>query len=88
VNANSLKTAVIPDGMRSRVAGAFSTVNYGVRPFGALLGGVLAGHLGLRGTLLIAAAGGSLSLLWLLWSPVPGIRSLDRSELESSAARL
>ncbi|MFD8782797.1 MFS transporter [Kitasatospora sp. NPDC059599] len=77
VNLNSLQAVVIPDGMRSRVAGAYSTVNYGVRPVGAVVGGVLATHIGLRTTLITAAAGGALSLLWLLPSPIPRIRSLS-----------
>jgi MFS family permease len=71
VNLNVLNVAVTPDGMRARVAGAYSTVNYGVRPLGALLGGVLATELGLRSTLLIAAAGGTLSIGWVLASPIP-----------------
>ncbi|MFH9969031.1 MFS transporter [Streptomyces mirabilis] len=41
VNLNSLQADVIPDGMRSRVAGAYSTINYGLRPVGAVLGGLL-----------------------------------------------
>ncbi|MGC5411545.1 MFS transporter, partial [Streptomyces sp. DT225] len=77
VNLNSLQAAVIPDGMRSRVAGAFGTVNYGVRPVGAVTGGALATLLGLRPTLLTAAVGGCLSLLWLLPSPIPRIRDLE-----------
>lgn len=76
VNLNSLQAAVIPDRMRSRVAGAYSTINYGVRPVGALVGGVLATLIGLRPTLLVAAVGGALSVLWLLPSPIPRIRSL------------
>ncbi|MCM2415971.1 hypothetical protein [Streptomyces sp. RKAG290] len=76
VNLNSLQAAVIPDGMRSRVAGAYSTVNYGIRPVGALVGGALADLIGLRTTLITTAVGGALSLLWLLPSPIPRIRSL------------
>ncbi|WP_331734218.1 MFS transporter [Streptomyces atratus] len=76
VNLNSPQTRVIPDGMRSRVAGAFSTINYGIRPIGAVVGGLLATAFGLRATLLIGAAGGMLSLLWLLASPIPHIHSL------------
>ncbi|MFJ2864437.1 hypothetical protein [Kitasatospora sp. NPDC087314] len=76
VNLNSLQAAVIPDGMRSRVAGAYSTVNYGIRPVGAITGGMLATHIGLRTTLITAAVGGALSLLRLLPSPIPRIRSL------------
>ncbi|AXE75924.1 MFS transporter [Streptomyces atratus] len=81
VNLNSLQAAVIPDGMRSRVAGAFSTINYGIRPVGAIVGGLLATHLGLRAALFIAAVGGALSLLWLLPSPIPRIRSLAQTRV-------
>jgi MFS family permease len=79
VNLNSLQTSVVPDGLRSRVAGAYSTVNYGVRPLGALIGGELATLAGLRATLMVAAVGGTMSVLWLLASPIPGIRELGRS---------
>lgn len=79
VNLNSLQASVVPDGMRSRVQGAYSSVNYGIRPLGAVVGGVLATAVGLRATLLVAAVGGALSVLWLLPSPIPGIRSLGPS---------
>ncbi|OKJ05632.1 MFS transporter [Kitasatospora sp. CB01950] len=77
INLNSLQAAVIPDDLRSRVSGAFATVNYGIRPLGALTGGLLATAFGLRAALLVAAVGGALSALWLLVSPVPRIRDLD-----------
>ncbi|MFG3200228.1 MFS transporter [Streptomyces sp. NPDC048208] len=76
VNLNSLQTTMIPDGLRSRVAGAYSTINYGSRPVGAVFGGLLATLVGLRATILIGAVGGALSLLWLLPSPIPHIHSL------------
>ncbi|MGW1796712.1 MFS transporter [Streptomyces sp. NPDC001984] len=76
VNLNSLNASVIPDALRSRVAGAYTTVNYGIRPLGALTGGGLATVIGLRPTITVAAVGGALSLLWLLPSPIPGIRGL------------
>ena len=85
VNLNSLQTTVIPDGMRSRVAGAFSTINYGIRPFGAIVGGLLGTLIGLRATLLIAAAGGALSLFWLLPSPIPRIKSLTPTNTAGTA---
>lgn len=83
VNLNSLQTSVVPDGLRSRVAGAYSTVNYGVRPLGALIGGELATLAGLRATLTVAAVGGAMSALWLLASPIPGIRELGHAPVES-----
>jgi predicted MFS family arabinose efflux permease len=51
-------------------------VNYGVRPLGALLGGALAGAIGLRPTLWIVTAGAICGVLWLLPSPVPRLRTL------------
>ncbi|MEV0170222.1 MFS transporter [Streptomyces sp. NPDC050803] len=77
INLNSLQASVIPDGLRSRIAGAYSTVNYGIRPLGALTGGALASLIGLRGTLVVAAVGGALCVLWLLPSPILRIRSLN-----------
>ncbi|SDS69155.1 MFS transporter [Actinoplanes derwentensis] len=77
INLNSVQTAVIADDMRSRVSGVFGTINYGARPLGAVIGGLLGSSLGLRPTLLIAAAGGVLSCLWLLRSPIPSLRSLE-----------
>jgi MFS family permease len=76
VNLNSLQASVIPDAVRSRVAGAFTTVNYGIRPLGALSGGLLGTYLGVRETLVVGAVGGALSVLWLLPSPIPAVRTL------------
>jgi MFS family permease len=65
---------VIPDTMRSRVSGAFQSINYGTRPAGALLGGWLGTMLGLRPALWIAVAGGVLGSLLLVPSPLPRFR--------------
>jgi MFS family permease len=77
INLNSVQTAVTADHMRSRVAGVFGMINYGARPLGAAVGGLLGSWLGLRPTLLIAALGGALCCLWLLPSPIPRIRTLS-----------
>jgi predicted MFS family arabinose efflux permease len=74
---NALMTAVTPDGVRSRVAGAFSSVNYGIRPAGAIIGGLVGEWIGLAPTMVVAAVGGSLSVLWLLRSPVISTRALE-----------
>jgi MFS family permease len=65
---------VIPDTMRSRVSGAFQSINYGTRPAGALLGGWLGSMLGLRPALWIAVAGGVVGSLLLVPSPLPRFR--------------
>jgi predicted MFS family arabinose efflux permease len=74
ISIGSIFAAVIPDQLRSRVSGAFSAVNYGTRPAGALLGGALGTLIGLRPTLWIAAIGGTTGFLWLLPSPLPRFR--------------
>ena len=77
VNQNSLQAMVIPDAVRSRIAGVSRFFNYGTRPFGALLGGVLATAIGLRPTLWIAVIGCLLGVLFLLASPMPRLREED-----------
>jgi MFS family permease len=80
VPLNSLQAAVTHDHMRSRVTGAFSSINYGVRPLGAVVGGFLGTWIGVRETLLVSAVGGLLSVLWLIRSPI--IRTRDLTGLE------
>ena len=76
VSFNAIKTAVIPDDMRGRATGAYSTINYGIRPLGAIVGGLLGSTIGIRPTFGLAAAGGALSVLWLLGSPLLRVRAI------------
>ena len=62
------------------VAGAYTLVNYGVRPVGSLIGGFLGTALGLRPALWIATVGAILGFLWLLPSPILGLRELPEPE--------
>ena len=76
ITAGTIQAALIPHRLRSRVSGATRTVNYGVRPLGALAGGALGTLIGVRPTLWIATAGALLGLLWLIGSPVLKLRTL------------
>jgi predicted MFS family arabinose efflux permease len=80
VPLNALQASVTHENMRSRVAGAFLSVNYGIRPLGAVLGGVLGEWIGPRDTLLVSAVGGALSVLWLIGSPILKVRSIEGIE--------
>jgi MFS family permease len=77
VPLNAVQASVTNDRMRSRVSGAFSTINYGVRPLGAVVGGLLGTWIGVRETLLISSAGGLLAVLWLIGSPIIRVRGLE-----------
>jgi MFS family permease len=81
-----IAAAIIPDRLRSRISGAYMVVNYGVRPLGALVGGALGSWLGLRPTLWIATAGALAGILWLLPSPILGLRTLPETEHGEVAA--
>ncbi|HEX6676179.1 MAG TPA: MFS transporter [Actinomycetes bacterium] len=76
ISIASILAALVPDRLRARVSGAYTLVNYGVRPLGALLGGALGGAVGPRPTLWIASCGALTGFLWLLRSPVPRLRAL------------
>jgi MFS family permease len=74
VNQNSVLALAFPDALRSCLVGAYRFVNYGTRPVGALLGGVLGGAIGLRETMWISVAGASLGVIFLFFSPMPRVR--------------
>jgi MFS family permease len=74
ISIASIFGVVIPDTMRSRVSGAFQAINYGTRPGGAVLGGLLGSMLGLRPALWIAVAGGVIGSALLLPSELPQFR--------------
>ena len=76
VCATSIRQALTPDRLRSRVQGAHMAITYGVRPLGALAAGALGTWLGLQETLWLAAGGGVASALLLLPSPLPRMREL------------
>jgi predicted MFS family arabinose efflux permease len=77
INQNTILALHVPDNLRSRVFGAYRFMNYGTRPVGALLGGVLGSAIGLRETMWIGVVGGMLGVLFLVRSPMSGIRQED-----------
>jgi MFS family permease len=80
ISAAAIFAALVPPRLRSRVSGAFTLVNYGVRPVGALIGGFLGTAIGLRPALWVATIGAILGFLWLLPSPIPKMRELPETE--------
>jgi MFS family permease len=81
ISAGAISAALVPDRLRARVSGSYNVVNYGVRPVGAFLGGVLGSAIGVRETLWIAAIGALAGVVWLLPSPIPALKELPEADL-------
>jgi MFS family permease len=75
VNALSLRQSITPPHVLGRVNAAMQVLEDGVGPLGAVVAGVLAGQIGVRPTLFLAALGASPSILWLVCSPLPALRA-------------
>ncbi|MEJ7748112.1 MAG: MFS transporter [Candidatus Limnocylindrales bacterium] len=76
VNAGAIIVARTPDRIRARSGGAFRFVNYGIRPIGALLGGLLGSLLEVRAALFIVTIAASMGGLWLVGTRVLRLRGL------------
>ncbi len=71
INVGSVMTARVPDRIRSRAAGSFRFVNYGIRPVGALLGGALGTAIGVREALWATAIASLFGVLFLVGTRDP-----------------
>lgn len=80
VSAISLIQAITPDHLLGRTNASRRFLVQGVIPVGALLGGTLGTVLGLRPTIAIGAAGASLAVLPLLFSPLRAVRTTADAE--------
>ncbi|WP_214406530.1 MFS transporter [Pseudonocardia lacus] len=76
----SFRQAICPDRLLGRMNASIRFLVWGTIPVGGLLGGALGELLGLRGALLVAAVGTMLAPLWLLLSPLRGLRDLPAAE--------
>jgi MFS family permease len=72
----TVRQLVTPSVLMGRVNATVQTAIYGVRPLGALAGGLVAAQLGLRAALLLIAASFALSTLVIVLSPLARLRTL------------
>ena len=70
VNELSLRQQVTPNRLLGRIGAGMQFIGVGTLPLGALLGGVLGEHFGLRTTFLVGCCGLFLAFLWTWFSPV------------------
>ncbi|MEV1145377.1 MFS transporter [Micromonospora sp. NPDC049799] len=80
IAAGSVQIAATPETMLAVVSGFKRTVNYGIRPVGALIGGALGATIGVRSALWIATVGALLGVLWVVFSPLRTMRQLPEEE--------
>jgi predicted MFS family arabinose efflux permease len=72
----SLVQGVVPDGMLGRVNATLDVLSHGLGyPLGALIAAFVAEQIGVRGAIAIGWAGMALSILFVVFSPVPGLRA-------------
>jgi MFS family permease len=76
INQVSFRQAITPTGMQGRMNATMRFIVWGTIPIGALVGGALGGIIGLRETLWVAAIGMFIPFLFVLLSPVRGIREM------------
>ncbi len=76
----TMRQMVIPQHILGRVNASFRFLIGGLVPISALVAGLLGDSIGLRATLFITAVGIPLSLLWLIFSPIPKLRTVQDVE--------
>src|ERR1700704_6009754 len=81
INYLTLRQAVTPDPLLGRVTATMICLTVASAPFGGLAGGWIAGHAGLRATLLLAGLGAIVLVPLVAWaSPLLRLRTLDEAQ--------
>jgi len=74
----SLIQGLSPDRLLGRVNATLEVISHGIAyPIGALLAAAVAGVIGVRGGIAIGWAGMAVSILFLVFSPLPRIRTIS-----------
>ena len=79
ITSLTLRQTVTPNGMLGRVSALFLTVNMGVRPLGAALGGFVGAQWGERACLVLSLVLFGVQLWIILQSPVSRLKQLPSS---------
>jgi MFS family permease len=76
VHIISLRQTITPDAMLGRMNASYLFVSWGCLPLGGLLGGALGNVLGLRPGLFVTAAGFTIAIALIIFSPIPQLREM------------
>ncbi len=85
VHAVSLRQIALAEHLRGRVNAAYRLISWGAIPLGAAAGGIVAAQAGGQAAMIAGAAGMSLATLWVAFSAVPGLRSIDDAHRTGAA---
>jgi MFS family permease len=77
VHAVSLRQTALPEALRGRVNAAYRLISWGAIPIGATVGGLLATNEGAKTTMITGSIGMALATLWVVFSAVPRLRTID-----------
>ena len=72
----SYRQAICPPRLQGRMNSVMRFLVWGTIPIGALAGGALGTWFGLRETIVVGGIGGSLSVLWIVFSPQRHLRDM------------
>jgi len=81
----SYRQAICPPRLQGRMNSVMRFIVWGTIPLGTMVGGVLASWIGLRETILVGAIGGSLAVLWIIFSPQRHLREMPEPIDEDAA---
>lgn len=84
ITQTSMRQAVTPQALLGRVSATLTTAMYGMRPLGALAGGLAGEWLGLATAIWLPVALFALSTLAILASSMPGLKAMPDGELALS----
>ena len=72
----SYRQAICPPRLQGRMNSVMRFLVWGTIPIGALVGGLLGSWVGLRETIVIGGIGGTLAILWIVFSPQRHLREM------------
>lgn len=80
VHIMTLRASITPDRLRGRMNASYRFVTWGVGPLGSLAGGFLGEGIGLYWTIVVGAVGIALAWIPVVFSPIPGLKSMPGVE--------
>ncbi len=86
VNQVSLRQAIVPLKLQGRMNATMRFLVWGTIPLGGITGGIIGQIYGVGTAVTVAAFGGLLSGLWVLFSPVRKLREIPMSSAASETA--